>query len=260
MAAGAKFHNSDLIYKYLLGSDSPYFQKYSISIQNTSKEVRIDGLGSDQPINLAFGVQWGGLNATQGIQSAIQGVGNMLAGSKNATRASAGNLINSASALGGAGASLMKTAAGIGEQNVLDTIQKFEQAQSVTVAVDLFFMKEFIEDKSYKKVITDSLRISSPEFAASGMLIRAPLLYSPADKANNTDISSLDSYLDDCTVTIVIGNKMKIDRLLCDNFTFSASSQSRSDGSPLYIKCTYQFRTSRIMEYKEYAKWFEPIF
>jgi len=232
-----EFHGRDLIHNYVFNSG--FYSKYLISIIHPDG-IKIDGLSS-APTSLGFSSQYGGNAVGDAMKSAVEGAAG---GVEKMTGLPSGSI--------GTIANVGKSVAGFGSQTLNDTITKYESSPSVPLSVDLFIMKEFTPSKSYAKIIEDSLKLTCPETVSMGY-IQAPMKYAPNDMAGKDAVSPAN------TCTIVIGEHLEITHMICENFTYSPSQQLREDGSPVYIKCTYAFKTGRALDYTEYFKWFKKL-
>jgi len=240
-----EFHGRDLIHNYVFNSG--FYGKYLISIIHPDG-IKIDGLSS-APTSLGFSSQYGGNAVGDAMKSAVEGVANAGAGYlEKKTGLQQGSVSGSLGTMANVG----KSVAGFGSQTLNDTISKYESSPSVPLSVDLFIMKEFTPSKSYAKIIEDSLKLTCPETVSMGY-IQAPMKYAPNDMAGKDAVSPAN------TCTIVIGEHLEITHMICENFTYAPSQQLREDGSPVYIKCTYAFKTGRALDYTEYFKWFKKL-
>jgi hypothetical protein len=232
-----EFHGRDLIHNYVFNSG--FYSKYLISIIHPDG-IKIDGLSS-APTSLGFSSQYGGNAVGDAMKSAVEGAAG---GVEKMTGLPSGSI--------GTIANVGKSVAGFGSQTLNDTITKYESSPSVPLSVDLFIMKEFTPSKSYAKIIEDSLKLTCPA-TVEMTHIQAPMKYAPNDAAGKDAVSPAN------TCTIVIGEHLEITHMICENFTYSPSQQLREDGSPVYIKCTYAFKTGRALDYTEYFKWFKKL-
>ena len=240
-----EYHGRDLINNYVFNSG--FFNKYLISIIHPDG-VKIDGLSSS-PISLGFQSQFGGNAVGEALQSGIQSVTKAGTDVVNSMLPKGAQL---GSGVVDGGMKIARQGKGIGTQSLSDTISKYESSATVPLSVDLFIMKEFIPSKSYAKVIEDSLKLSCPD-SIENLMIYAPMKYAPNDAQGKDAVSPAN------TCTIIIGEQLEITHMICENFSYTTSQQVREDGSPVYIKCTYSFKTGRALDYQEYFKWFKKL-
>lgn len=252
-----EFHGRDLIHNYVFDINSDFYKKHHVMIINPLGAIRIQGITGENAINLGFQSNFGGNPIADAVGSAIASTVDTASSDLNKAANKKLQAMGSALGAAGRGFDLVKQAKGYGTQTLESTYSLFESAATVPLTIDLFIMKEFIPSKNYVDIVKDSLRLTTPESFEKGTgLIKAPLGYSPYSVTADGGISGVS---EGNTCTIICGDQLKITHMLCENFSYTPSVQLREDGSPVYIKCTYSFKTGRVLSCDEYFNWFTKL-
>jgi len=162
---------------------------------------------------------------------------------------------------GGKLMSVLKTISGSSQDllSAVNSILIFSGADEITMNLSIFF---YNEAHDYKQIIERSLEISTPETEndEGGLILWSPLGYKPNPSPIFT--SAVPAYGSGGQVSsagwciIKVGNFFHGGPFLCDNFTFTPSTQRDENGKPLYITGQYSFKAARAFVTAEIKKWF----
>jgi hypothetical protein len=135
-------------------------------------------------------------------------------------------------------------------QLLKNTVQSYHGADNIPFSVPILVSKEFTP--GYSQILKDSLIMSNPSgFAGKVDTVQAPNNFSPYEDIDpKVAISSANTY------DVLIGKSIRMDKLVCTSYSYSPSIQVREDGSPVYAKLTYSFKTGRVLDAKEVTGWF----
>lgn len=239
-----RFYDGVDIHTYVNNKNSKYYELYKVYIQlpeAANKEV-IEGLSvSDQPFQMTVSSTYD--------DSAAGKVADVAAGAPGAIFGGNGTLTGQA------------TNQEVGRQTISGTISKFASTNKIQVRCEILFFKEFLPSgQSYRDILDRSIRMVVPDRSKIGTggnveLLAPPLEYNPGPI--ETLAAAKAAVNPNNTITVGFGKGIIVTHLICTQFTYTESTQKYSDGSPVYIKGSYDFTTARVLMADEVLKWFD---